>query len=234
MIVSPGVYSMTQKEGGNVHCFLIEDTDGKFILLDTGYDDDGHIVRDELAAIGKGTCDIKLIALSHAHKSHISGLAELQRMSKAPVAAAEWEIPIIQGTKKAARVGFPKFSQRPRSLTVWKLQVGLTLGLGSHTPCEVHQRLKNGDKVGPLEVIETPGHTPGSICLWYAERKILFAADTICTWPAPPGPWEGFTLDEDAYWRSIALLADLPAVTLCSGHGDPVGDAQDVIRRLRR
>ena|SRR3989344_180241 len=35
------------------------------------------------------------------------------------------------------------------------------------------------DRIGPLEIIKTPGHTAGSICIWYPEKKVLFTGDTL-------------------------------------------------------
>lgn len=35
------------------------------------------------------------------------------------------------------------------------------------------------EKIGPFEIIETPGHTRGSVCVWYPEKKILFSGDTL-------------------------------------------------------
>lgn len=46
-------------------------------------------------------------------------------------------------------------------------------------PVEVDMRLKEGDKVGRLTVIETSGHSEGSISLMDAERKTLFVGDAL-------------------------------------------------------
>jgi glyoxylase-like metal-dependent hydrolase (beta-lactamase superfamily II) len=234
MTIAPGLHSLSQEQGGHVHAFLVEDDDG-LTLIDTLYDDDAHVILEALIELGKTPRDIKRIIISHAHKSHLGGLAAIQRMSGAAVYAQGREVAIIQGKAKAARVPLPKISQRPRNFTVWKLQTALHFGIGSHAPCDVHALLKDGDRLGSLQVIGTPGHTPGSLSFWWPERKALFAADSVCTWPEI-GPWEGFTLDEKAYWNSIGKLADLStAEILCSGHGDPLmTGAADTIRGLKR
>ena len=50
--LAPGV-SIEQKQGGHVHAFLLEDGED-LTLIDTLYDTDGHRVREEIAAIGRG------------------------------------------------------------------------------------------------------------------------------------------------------------------------------------
>ena len=186
MQIAPGIYSMGVKEGGHVHAFLLDDGQS-LTLIDTLYDDDGKVVLDEIAAIGKKPADLTHIILTHAHKSHVGGLAALKQASGATVCSHPWEVDIIAGRRKATRV-----SAIPRKpLAVYQLQLGLALGLGKHTPCEVDQRLKVGDRIGPLEVIETPGHTPGSLSFWWKERRALFAGDVIATWPEFAAGWPG-------------------------------------------
>jgi glyoxylase-like metal-dependent hydrolase (beta-lactamase superfamily II) len=218
MRIANGIYSIGQQEGGRVHAFLLDDGNG-LTLIDTMYDDDARHVLSELASIGKTPADLKHIILTHAHKSHVGGLAALKKASGATVHSHEWEVDIIAGRREATRVG--KFPRKP--LAVYKLQLGLALGLGKHAPCEVDRRLRAGDRVGPLEVVETPGHTPGSLSFWWPERRAVFAGDVIATWPEFAAGWPGLTLDNDRNLRSVQQLTDFGnAEILCVGHGEPI------------
>ena len=229
MEIAPGIYSMSQEEGGHVHAFLLDDgTD--LTLIDTLYDDDGKGVLAELARIGRTPAQVKHIILSHAHKSHLGGLAALKKASGATVCAHDWEVDIIAGRRPATRVSpIPK-----KPLQVYKLQLGLALGLGKHVPCEVDRRLKAGDHVGPLQVIETPGHTPGSLSFWWAERRALFAGDVIVTWPDLAPGWPGLTLDNAQNLRSARQFTDFSnAEVLGVGHGEPISrEAASEIRKI--
>src|SRR5262252_3011572 len=148
MEIAPGVYSMSQEEGGHVHAFLLDDgTD--LTLIDTLYDDDGNGVLAEIARIGKNPGQLKTIILTHAHKSHLGGLAALKKASGATVCSHDWEVDIIAGRREATRVSL--LLKPPKE--VWKLQLGLALGVDGHVPCEVDRRLKAGDHVGPLQVV---------------------------------------------------------------------------------
>jgi len=218
MRIANGIHSMGQEEGGHVHAFLLDDGNG-LTLIDTMYDDDAHLVLAELASIGKKPADLKNIILTHAHKSHLGGLAALKKASGATVHSHDWEVDIIAGRREATRVS--KIPKKP--LQVYKLQLGLALGLGKHQPCEVDHRLKAGDRVGPLEVVETPGHTPGSLSFWWPERRALFAGDVIATWPDVAPGWPGLTLDNTRNLKSVHQLTDFGnAEILCVGHGDPI------------
>lgn len=232
MQIAPGIYSIGQEEGGHVHSFLLDDGKG-LTLIDTNYDDDGRHVLAELKAIGRQPSDIKHIILTHAHKSHVGGVAALKKATGATVYSHAWETDIIAGRRKATPVkAFP-----PRKpLAVYKLQLGLALGLGKHTPCEVDSRLKDGDHIGPLQVVETPGHTPGSLSFWWPERRALFAGDVIATWPEFEAGWPGLTLDNERNQQSVNQLTDFSsAEILCVGHGEPIarGAAQEIKKLLK-
>jgi glyoxylase-like metal-dependent hydrolase (beta-lactamase superfamily II) len=231
MEIAPGVYSMGQEEGGRVHAYLLDDGNG-LTLIDTMYHDDGKIVLDEIARIGRTPAQLKHIILTHAHKSHVGGLAALKKASGATVCAHEWEVDIIAGRREATRVS--PIPRRP--LQVYKLQLGLALGLGRHKPCEVDHRLKAGDHLGPLQVIATPGHTPGSLSFWWPERRALFAGDVIATWPEFAPGWPGLTLDNAENLRSAQQFKDFGnAEVLAVGHGEPiVRNAAEEIRKILR
>jgi glyoxylase-like metal-dependent hydrolase (beta-lactamase superfamily II) len=229
MEVAQGIYSLSQEEGGHVHAYLLDDGTS-LTLIDTLYDDDANVVLAELAHISRQPSDVKHIILTHAHKSHLGGLAAMKHASGATVYSHAWEVDIIAGRRKATRV-----SLVPRKpLAVYKLQAGLALGLGKHTPCVGSRGRTAGHHVGPLQVVETPGHTPGSLSFWWPERRALFAGDVIATWPEFAAGWPGLTLDNDRNLRSVHQLTDFGnAEILGIGHGEPIThDAAAEIRKL--
>jgi glyoxylase-like metal-dependent hydrolase (beta-lactamase superfamily II) len=230
MKLTDGLYSMSTRKGGRVHAYLVDDGDG-LTLIDTLYDDDAGLILEELSAIGRDPQDIKRICLTHSHKSHLGGLATIQRISGAPVLAHDWEVPIIEGRRKAEPVGFDR--PKPFNLEVYGLQIALNLGFGKHTPATVHGTLKEGRKVGPLELLEAPGHTPGCVAFYWSERRVLIAGDTVATWPAVDVGWPSFNLDEQSALNSVAKMAELKPEIVCCGHGEPITEgAVDVLKGL--
>ena len=74
--------------------------------------------------------------------------------------------------------------------------------------------------LGGLQVMHTPGHTPGSVCLYLAEQKVLFTGDTLiadgCRFRRPVA-FPGTNLQD--YRASVDRLARLLFETVCVGHG---------------
>jgi glyoxylase-like metal-dependent hydrolase (beta-lactamase superfamily II) len=231
MEIAPGAYSMGQWKGGHVHAFLLDDGAG-LTLIDTLYDTDGRLVQEQIRQIGKTATDLKRIILTHAHRSHLGGLAALKKLSGATVYSHVWEADIIAGEREAQRVSpLPK-----RPLRVYPLQLGLALGLGKHPPCPVDQNLKGGDHVGPLEVIHTPGHTPGSLSFYWPERRLLIIGDVIATWPRLEPGWRGFQLNFKQHRDSLGTLTEISNVEVLGvGHGEPLtaGAAEQVRAMLK-
>jgi len=68
-----------------------------------------------------------------------------------------------------------------------------------------------------LKIIETPGHTRGSLCIWYEKEKILFSGDTIFG-KNRVGRTDLPTSSPEDLPKSLAKLVDYPFKILCSGH----------------
>jgi glyoxylase-like metal-dependent hydrolase (beta-lactamase superfamily II) len=86
-----------------------------------------------------------------------------------------------------------------------------------------------GDKT--FRVILTPGHSPGSICLYWPEKKVLFTGDVVFSQSIGrtdlPGG-SGKQLKE-----SISRLAELDVEVLCPGHGDVVAGRENVQKNFK-
>ncbi len=83
--------------------------------------------------------------------------------------------------------------------------------------------VSDGDMVFDLEIVTTPGHTAGSICVLDTAGGVLVAGDALSTdggRPALPSPQ--FTDDMDQAIQSVAKIGGLTFETLLVGHGDPI------------
>lgn len=226
MQIAPGVYSMRQAKGFDVHAFLLDDGTG-LSLIDTLFDADAQVILREIQAMGKTIKDLKRIVLTHAHRSHLGGLAELKRQSGAQVYAHAWEADIIAGERPAQAV-----SWRPQDpLITYHFQVGNNLNVSHHPPCQVDQCLCDGEQFGPVQVLHTPGHSPGHLTFYWPERRVLFTGDAVVTSPKFMTGWPGFVLNEKQHQASLHRLAGLDAEILAVGHGEPI--MQDGATRLR-
>jgi glyoxylase-like metal-dependent hydrolase (beta-lactamase superfamily II) len=225
--VAPGVHALGGKKGGHVRAFLLDH--GELTLVDTLFEDDARGVLAALRGLGRSPGELKRIVLTHAHRSHLGGVAALKRATGATVLAHEWEADIVAGERRAQPV-----TLRPmQSLRLMPFQLGLALGRPRHVPCPVDDAVGNDDAVGPLQVLHAPGHSPGHLAFFWPERGVLLAGDAIATWPELCPGWKAFTLNDEQHAESLRRMAALDARVVCVGHGDAITqDAADVVRRL--
>lgn len=217
MEVVPGIYSLWQRKGAYVHAYLIDTGEG-LLLIDTLFDNDAARILSLIEQIGRTPKDLRHIIMTHAHRSHLGGLARLKELSGAPVYAHEWESDLISGDRAAQQV-----SWRPQpAYRTYIYQLGNNLNLTRHPPATVDCYIHEGDRMGPLHVMHTPGHSPGHLAFYWPERRALFTGDAIVTWPHFELGWPGFLLNKRAHEQSLRKMAELDAEVLCTGHGEPV------------
>lgn len=225
MELAPGVHSIGPTsagllKGGYVHAYLFEEDDG-LTLIDTGWDDDAHVILNYLWSIGRSPTELRHIAITHAHRSHLGGLATLQGLSQADVCAHSAEAPIIAGRKRARPVKLDYL----RPLILYPFRILALLNLPKHVPCDVTRDLKDKDTIGGLEVIFTPGHTEGHLAFYHPGHKVLIAGDAVATWPKFSAGWPGFNEDDELYQKSLAKLVAMEPRWVGTGHGDPIKNA---------
>ncbi len=80
--------------------------------------------------------------------------------------------------------------------------------------------LADGDRIGPLQVLHTPGHSPGSVCLYVADLGVLLSGDTL--FAGGPGATGRSYSDFGSILRSIEqrLLTLPPETRVLTGHGE--------------
>ena len=185
MEIAPGVYDVAPPKRGYLKAgfskaVIVDDGDG-LIVIDTLYDADAGDILDEIKRIGRTPADIKHIVLTHAHRGHLGGLATLKRLSGAPTYAHPWEADIISGDRGRQEPSF--FVLTPIQTYPIIFFGRLTAAFTKHEPLAVDHMIGDGDKIGPLQVVHTPGHTPGHLVLYWPERRVLITGDAFVTWP---------------------------------------------------
>jgi glyoxylase-like metal-dependent hydrolase (beta-lactamase superfamily II) len=226
--LAPGVHSLGHAKGGHVHAFLLDDG-GELTLVDTLFEGDGRLVLEAIRRLGRSVGDLKRIALTHGHRSHLGGLAALKRASGARVFAHAWEADIVSGDRRAQPVTLlPK-----QSLRLLPFQLGLRLGRPKHEPCPIDEELVEGAALGPLQVLHAAGHSPGHLAFHWPERRFLISGDAVATWPELCAGWRAFNLNKIQHRESLRRLAALDAQIVGVGHGDPITvGAADAVHRL--
>jgi glyoxylase-like metal-dependent hydrolase (beta-lactamase superfamily II) len=209
------ILALTQSQGIRVHAFLLAHKQ-QLVLIDTLFSADAAVILNGVASMGRSVKDLKHIVLTHAHRAHLGGLARLKQLSDATVYCHEWEADIVAGDRPIQQASL--LPRRP--FRIWPSQVAARFL--RHKPCKVDQWIKAGDKVGPLDVIHTPGHTPGHLAFFWPEKRAVFAGDALVTYPQLDEGWAGFMLNAHQNRNSVQVLAALNPDYVGVGHGSPI------------
>jgi glyoxylase-like metal-dependent hydrolase (beta-lactamase superfamily II) len=150
---------------GIVNAFLVEEEDG-LTLVDTTIGG-GRAAKAILAAAAELNRPIVRIALTHAHQDHIGGLDALAA-----------ELPGIEVTisTRDARLLAKNTTTDPGEPPEAKLR-----GAYPGAKTQPTRTLSAGDRVGSLEVIAAPGHTPGHVAFLDTRDNTLIAGDAFST-----------------------------------------------------
>ena len=193
----PGIYQLRGEKPGS-HVYLVRG-DTKNALIDTGVAGKFQVLKRRLAELGLRVRDIDLVILTHEHYDHIGATAFFHHT--AVVAAHRLAANKLELQDEF--VTFRKYHDQPTKpfwVDVW-LEDGSMIDLGTYE----------------LQVIHTPGHTSGCICLYEPRAGLLFTGDTV---------FAGGTLSEIAvggnvsdYVNSVRRLSNLKVKQLYPGHG---------------
>jgi hydroxyacylglutathione hydrolase len=139
------------------NCSIVGDEASReAIVIDPGDD-----IQEILAIVQKHGLTVEQIVITHAHIDHVGGAMKLKAVSGAPILLNQNDYALL----KMLDVQASWIGMRPPEKVV------------------IDQSVTTGDtvKAGGIEaqVIHTPGHTEGSICLYFAPEKKMIAGDTL-------------------------------------------------------
>ncbi|MEK6979644.1 MAG: MBL fold metallo-hydrolase [Candidatus Micrarchaeota archaeon] len=172
---------------------------------------------------------IKQILITHEHCDHIAGLVSFEsRVLSLETDGTNSEIPPIP------KIHASEFTADVISKK--KNRYALCSFLGFDFPNVEVDPLKDGDVVNcsgiSLQVLETPGHAKGAICLYDKENQTLFAGDTI--FPDYSMPRTDLPSSEpEKLQATYERLAELEIKTIYPGHGERISE-RDYVRKLLR
>jgi len=139
------------------NCTILGDEEaGEAIVIEPG-DEIGRIAR-RLNTLG---LKLKQILITHAHIDHVGGALKLKKLTGAPILMNENDLPQLK--IMATQAGWLGIETPETAPPDENLGDGLTVGLDRY----------------PAQVIHTPGHTQGSVCLHFAPLNLLVAGDTL-------------------------------------------------------
>jgi len=139
------------------NCSIIGDEESRdAIVIDPGDD-----IEQVMAIVRKHNLTVKQIAVTHAHIDHVGGAMKLKALTGAPIL----------------------LNQNDNALLKMLPVQAMWIGVKPPGKVTIDEPLRDADKlkVGSHEatVIHTPGHTQGSVCLYFPVEKTLIAGDTL-------------------------------------------------------
>jgi hydroxyacylglutathione hydrolase len=179
------------------NCSVIGDeTSHEAMVIDPGDD-----VQEVLDLIRKHNLQVKQIVITHAHIDHVGGAMKLRTATGAPILLNQNDYALLKMLDaQAAWIGMPSPGKVDidRSVTT-----GESVSAGSLT----------------ADILHTPGHTEGSICLYFAADKKLIAGDTLFAGSIGRTDLPGGSMQKILHSLHDTVLA-LPDETLVvPGHG---------------
>jgi hydroxyacylglutathione hydrolase len=123
--------------------------------------DPGDNIPDILMRLAKHRLTLKQIVVTHGHIDHVGGALQLKEITGAPILLNQGDMPLLKMMDvQAGWLGLPTPQVAPPDTSA---EEGMVVGIANHA----------------AQVIHTPGHTPGSICLHFAPDNLLLAGDTL-------------------------------------------------------
>jgi len=203
MLRKIGDITLIQLSSSDSNIYLVGD-----IAIDAGTGFNFTRLRDVMRVLKLDLGSIKEVVNTHGHFDHVGGDGYF---INAKIAVHEADAPVVEkGDAQASVADFFDGKLKPR---------------------EVHRKLKDGDvvKAGAyeLQVVHTPGHSPGSICLLDKRTGTLFSGDTVFANSVGRTDLPGS--DPAKLAESIQKLRKLGVKRILPGHGDPVLQGADKV-----
>lgn len=193
-----------------VNCYLVEEENG-VTLIDAALPYSLKSILRTVEQIGK---PLTAIVLTHAHGDHVGALDALKdEFPDIPVYISKRDEKLLKGD---------------RSLEPGEPETPIRGGVPKNITTRPDVFIEEGEKIGSLLAIETPGHTPGSMSFLDVRSNILIAGDALQTKggiavsgqlkPLFPFPAMA-TWNKEAALRSVRKLLTYKPEVLAVGHG---------------
>ncbi|PLS15444.1 MBL fold metallo-hydrolase [Bacillus sp. M6-12] len=210
-----------------IHPVLIFDEE-TVILIDTGYPGLADRIYAAIELAGVPADRLNKIIITHQDLDHIGSLPALSEKAAGSieVLASTFEKPYIEGEERLLKLTPEAIAQIESILPAnvpeeWKRAFKAVLE--NPPSSKVHRIIEDGEELpfcGRLNVISTPGHTPGHISLYHKQSKTLIAADALTIVSGQlQGPDRKQTLDMDTAIKSLYKLAQYDIEHIICYHG---------------
>lgn len=247
--IFPDVYRITLplpgKRPGPVNVYLFKGE--KVTLIDTGMVQTIGVLKKALAEHGLCFSDIDRIIVTHGHPDHYGAAKKIVKAGRATVFAHPEDKPSIENGMDVSTNRYKIFLK----LMGIPLSMGILLRLlffvfkSMADNCGVDVVMREGDEIEigkyRAKIIETPGHSKGSVCVFLEKERILFCGDTIIEHITPNAfimldekEKLPVRLSQDEFYESLARIKKLSPLMIYSAHGKDVSDIDQMISGYKK
>jgi len=223
--ITPRIHSVDGLEhpmGIGLFPYVVEERPHDLTLIDTCFIGELKDLEAGLQREGYEIKDVKRLILTHTHSDHAQAAGELKKISGAKVYSHWIEASFLKND--------PPYHGPPTAETIGQLlaqsgktpeELGRKYGPPDALPITVDQQLNDGDAVGGLKVIHTPGHTPGHISLFSQEDRAIIGGDFLFKFPTGLSlPIPAVTIDPVVAALSVRRVSQLHFDKLLLAHQD--------------
>lgn len=156
----------------STNCYIYSEDGKECLVIDPGAD-----APEILSRLADMNLSVKGVAFTHGHLDHVAGVVALQELLQAKGVKVKYAIHI----NDRGYLGRKSGTAHRKDLRSLGIDAGLFGESSFSSYPEPDLLLRSGRKVlgTDLAVIETPGHTPGSVCFYSEKGVLLFSGDTL-------------------------------------------------------
>ncbi len=194
-------------------------------MVDSGIPGSLELVEEELVEAGLSLKQVTHLIITHHHADHIGNLSLIHsRYPDIPVYAHRLEIPYIRGEREDAKGNVSIDELRELFPRITKSEVEELYKTKNrvifHGNLRGISEKESGEIPSELRVIDSPGHTPGHICIYDPQEKVLISGDLIMYWKGKlRGPIASFSSNYTQAMGSLKKVMKLEVRTLVGYHG---------------
>lgn len=250
MEVYPGIHQLNVPLPGTplayLNAYVVKTVEGA-LLIDTGWNIDVSFsaLNLQLSEAGVLWSDLRYIVITHAHPDHYGLVGRIIEFTNAKIVMHKIETSL-------SRARYVQHNSAMEETERWLLMNGFpeefrsTLRQASTTSLkrvafatpdivvlgDEHLNLGEFD----LEMLWTPGHSAGHICLYERNRRVLFAGDHVLSKITPNVSMQTQSAGNPLadYLNSLYQIADLPVDLVLPGHGDVFTDLGQRIEEIEK
>ena len=228
--LAPNIWRIPTTPMDLVNSYLFRSDDGSLALVDTGIKGAPKRIIAAIEETGASVQDVTTILLTHAHADHAGGAREMTSAVGCGTTVHEDDAEYVRtGT------GTPLDPSTRLGRMLKRVQ--------SSDPAPVERTLTDGEVLpiaGGLQVLHTPGHSPGHVSLLHPESGTLVTGDAIWNmWSRRSWPVLSFCTNAPLTEKTAHRLAEVEYTTAAFTHGPHIADVgrtavQDFLRNPRR